>query len=295
MIVLTYLKNVLKSQTLDPSGQEMKDLQTQRKQIEVLLRETFGGGLTIKYGGSKAKGTMIRDAYDLDIIAYVDCDDDSVGKTLKEIFDNVEKAVAGNYTIRRKRSALRLRSKDGKVDFQIDLVPGRYTDDEKKDAFLYQSQGDKGRLKTNLDKHIDHVKDCGVVDAIRLLKLWRARNDLSIKNFVLELLVIDILASMKKKSLDEQLTHVFTQLRDNVSNLQVKDPANPEGNDLSDLLDEKVRNELKSKAKDSLKLIEDDDWEGLYGEVPEAKEEEEKQKVERAAQLLQAPPKPWLE
>jgi hypothetical protein len=35
---------------------------------------------------------------------------------------------------------------------------------------------DKKRLKTNLDVHLDHVRDSGVIDAIRLAKLWGVRN-----------------------------------------------------------------------------------------------------------------------
>ena len=52
------------------------------------------------------------------------------------------------------------------MDFHIDVVPGRFTDETKADAYLYQCGGDKKRLKTNLDVHLDHVRDSGVTDAI---------------------------------------------------------------------------------------------------------------------------------
>jgi tRNA nucleotidyltransferase (CCA-adding enzyme) len=35
-----------------------------------LLRDEFGSTPTIKYGGSKAKGTMIQESYDLDVVCY---------------------------------------------------------------------------------------------------------------------------------------------------------------------------------------------------------------------------------
>ena len=196
-----YLQNILDAQTLDPDGEEIKALRAHRKDVESLLTGKFkDSALTIRYGGSKAKGTMIVEAYDLDLIAYFDHDDTSAGDTLKDIYFNVETALASDYLIVRKPSALRLKSKDANqygVDFHIDVVPGRYVDDTRGDTFLYLSTGDKERLKTNLDVHIAHVKDSGVIEAIRLLKLWRVRNAIPIKHFALELLAIELLKLLR--------------------------------------------------------------------------------------------------
>jgi hypothetical protein len=46
------------------------------------------------------------------------------------------------------------------------------------------------------------VKDSGVVPAIRLLKLWKVRRGLQVKQFVFELLVIKVLEKKKNASLD---------------------------------------------------------------------------------------------
>ena len=35
--------------------------------------------------------------------------------------------------------------------------------------------GSKSRLQTNLDVHLDHVRESGVVDAIRVMKILRDR------------------------------------------------------------------------------------------------------------------------
>ena len=98
-------------------------------------------------------------------------------------------------------------------------------------------RGEK-RLKTNIDVHIEHVRDSGVTDAIRLVKLWKVRNGIVFKHFVLELSVIKLLDGRKRSSLESQLVHVLTEFRDSIDELTVEDPANPEGNDLSDVLDE---------------------------------------------------------
>jgi hypothetical protein len=268
-----YLEDILESQTLDPDGQEMKDLRARRGEVERLLRRKFEGcSLTIRYGGSKAKGTMIKEAYDLDMTCYFDRDETGAGDTLQEIYENVEGALADDYLVTRKPSALRLKSKDlnqWAADFHIDVVPGRFIDEKNEDVFLYRSSGEKGRQRTNLDVHIEHVKNSGVTDAIRLMKLWRTRNFISVRHFVLELMTIELLKGKKPLDLPEQLKHVWTELRDNVEDIKIEDPANPTGNDLSELFNATVRQELSSNARRTLELIERSGWEAVFGKVPE--------------------------
>lgn len=268
-----YLEDILESQTLDSNGQEMKDLRSHRTDVDNLLRKKFEKcPPTIRHGGSKAKGTMIKEAYDLDITCYFDRDEEDAGDTLQKIYENVETALADDYLITRKPSALRLKSRDisqWSTDFHIDVVPGRFIDEKNEDVFLYRSSGEKGRQKTNLDVHIEHVKGSGVTNAIRLMKLWRARNFLSVRHFVLELLTIELLKSKKLVEISEQLKHVWKELRDNVDNITIEDPANPTGNDLSELFNQTVRYELSSNAKRTLELIERSGWEPVFGAAPE--------------------------
>jgi len=197
MTINDYLSKILASQKLGDESDELKALQERRAQVEKFLCAHFkSSSPTIRYAGSKAKGTMNRESYDLDIICYFACDDTSAGDTLQDIYENSKKALEKDYLVEEKGSALRLKSRDEKtrgVDFHIDVVPGRFIDDSKTDVSLYRSTGDKKWLKTNLDVHIKHVKESGVIDAIRLAKLWKVRNGLPIRSFVLELAVIKVL------------------------------------------------------------------------------------------------------
>ena len=267
-----YLEEILESQTLDPEGQEIKKLRSRRDEVDKLLRKKFEkSSPTIRYGGSKAKGTMILEAYDLDVICYFDHEDKEAGETLQEIYENVEKALNDDYLVTRKPSALRLKSRNVNqwaADFHIDVVPGRFIDGNQGDVFLYRSSGEKGRQKTNLDVHISHVKDSGVTAAIRMMKLWRARNSLSVRHFILELLTIELLKGKKDSKLADQLKHVWIELRDNVENIQVEDPANPTGNDLSELFNSAIKHELSSIAARTLETIEKDGWEMVFGPAP---------------------------
>jgi hypothetical protein len=155
----------------------------------------------------------------------------------------------------------------GDADFHIDVVPGRFVEGKDGDVFLYPSSGNKEWLKTNLDVHIDYVRDSGVVDAIRLMKLWRERNHMQVKTFVLELLTIKLLDGKQGKKLTHQLLHIWEKLRDNIKSIAIEDPANPDGNDLSDIFNDAVKAQLASTAGTTLQTIEQSGWETVFGKV----------------------------
>ena len=294
-----YLKDVLKSQNLAEDSDQLKTLRDHRADVEAILRKQFEeSSPTIRYGGSVAKGTLILESYDLDVICYFKHEDTSAGETLKDIYYNTKAALQNDYLVEEKPSALRLKSRDVNewgTDFHIDVVPGRYTDDEESDTFLYQSSGEKCRLKTNLETHIAHVKDSGVIDAIRLMKLWRVRNGLAatVKNFALELLTIKLLEGKKDRALTDQMKHVWTELRDNHASLSIEDPANPEGNDLSALLNDAVRQSLSSVASSTLALIENSGWESVYGSTESKDADRKSHALRQAAAAVVTPSKPW--
>jgi hypothetical protein len=297
MTVSDYLDQILASQTLPEDGDELEELRSRRKNVEDLLLTAFPKGApTIRYGGSMAKGTMIRAAYDLDVISYFPHDSEGAGATLEEIYNNVRKALETSYSVESKASALRLRGtgSDCQLDFHVDVVPGRYVDDKKSDVFLYQASGDKKRLKTNLQVHIDHVRESGFRDAIRLMKYWRYRNGLTIKHFVLELLTIELLKVAAVGSLETQLLHVWTKFRDEAATLAVQDPANPTGNDLTAALDA-VRTQMSTIAGSTLSTIETLGWESVYGKVDTngGGSGGKLASLERAAAVITRPPKPW--
>jgi hypothetical protein len=292
-----YLREILRLQTLAPESEELKALQQHRADVEDILRKHFSGSSpTIRYGGSHAKGTMNKEAYDLDLICYFPHDDTVAGSTLEEIYNNAHAALAPTYLIERKPSALRLKDSDPQrrgVDFHIDVVPGRYIDDSKTDTFLYQSSGEKKRLKTNLEIHINHVKDSGVVDAIRLLKLWRGRKGLMVKHFALDLLTIKLLKGKRSSSLTYQLEHVWTELHDHIDSISIEDPANPTGNDLSELLNTSIRSTLSSVAAATLQTLYDAGWQEIFGRIEETTEADKLNMLRQAAVRVATPTRPW--
>lgn len=289
-----YLYEVLQAQTLDKDGPEMQALHERRAEVEALLLDEFGDcSPVIRYGGSKAKGTMIRESYDLDIICYFPHDETGAGATLEEIFNSTKDVLGKKFAIEPKTSAIRLKDQNGLVDLRVDVVPGRFVEGEDGDVYLYQASGEKGRLKTNLDVHIAHVKDSSVTQAIRLSKLWRTRNGLHVKSFALELMVIELLNRKKSAPLAGQLDHVLRELRDNIGTVTIEDPANPTGNDLSGLLNETVRADLSYVARMTLDRVEASGWQSVFGPVEKMGQAERREGLRRAAAAVTIPTKPW--
>ncbi|MQA92756.1 MAG: hypothetical protein GEU90_21465 [Gemmatimonas sp.] len=289
-----YLESVLRDQELANDSAEMSALRQHRADVERLLRRKFGNSVSIRYGGSKAKGTMNRESYDLDLTCYFAAGDESAGSSLTTIFEAVEKALQEEYWTERKGSAIRLYSRDDvRVDFHIDVVPGRFVEDNEGDVHLYRTSGEKAYLKTNLDTHIAHVRGGGVVAAIRLLKLWARRKHVGIKTFALELLAIDLLRGRKTRELADQLEHVMTEFRDRVQELTIEDPANPYGNDLSELLNDAVRFNLETTARATLEQVERDGWEGVFGPVEGQDRAARAAAIQRLAAAASVRSQPW--
>jgi hypothetical protein len=300
-----YLKKILEQETFANEDDELKGLRKRRDDVRDLLNSHFSeSNPSIRWAGSMAKGTMVRTSYDGDVTCYFPHEDEPE-KTLQALYKEVEKVLQDNYIVERKPSALRIRDKatdNYYVDLHLDVVPGRFTDENESDVFLHRTTGEKERLKTNLLIHIEHVKKSGVRPAIRLAKIWNVRHGVGTKTFILELLVVKLLEEKKSKKLSDQLLHVWTQFRDNSADLTVEDPANPTGNDLTPLLDE-CRATLSAVAATTLANIEASGWTSVFGEVEEEDDDDggggskgnKSAALGSAAAAVSRPTKPWAE
>ena len=267
-----YLNKILDSQTFDNGDPELESLRERITAVKELLRRAFAGSNpSIRQAGSLAKDTMVKESYDGDVTCYFPHEQTDPGESLAAIYESVQRVLERDYYVSAKPSALRIKDKGVDsygTDFHIDVVPGRFVDDEKSDVHLHRNSTEKSYLKTNLQVHIDHVRKSGIRSAIRLAKLWNIRNGVGAKTFVLELLVIKLLEEKKSAPLSEQLFHVWTELRDRPNDLAVEDPANPTGNDLKPIMAE-CRWSLSAVAGDTLAQIEAAGWESVFGPVVE--------------------------
>src|SRR5687767_694382 len=135
----SYFQDLLESQAMKEGCDELVALDEHRDEVEAILREAYpNSNLTFTHGGSRAKGTMIREDYDLDEVCYFENEDTAAGETLEDIYTNIATLLEKSFRVERKTSALRLRNSKGK-DLKVDVVPGRYVDHTKTDVFLHQN------------------------------------------------------------------------------------------------------------------------------------------------------------
>ncbi|HRN88215.1 MAG TPA: hypothetical protein PK271_06380 [Hyphomicrobium sp.] len=289
-----YLTDLLASQKLDERSSEWAELDKEAADIERIIRKAYPNSrVMFTHGGSRAKGTIIREDYDLDEVCYFENEDTAPGQTLEEIYENIADLLAEHYKVRRKRSALRLSKKEG-GDLRVDVVPGRYVDATGTDVFIHQNEGSNERLKTNIELHIGHVRDSGCTDVIMLAKLWRTRNAIPIKTFPLELLVIEALAEDNDGDLEDRWRRVLTTFADDIDTLYVEDPANRTGNDLSHALTDRLRTQLSKVAQNTLDAADEHGWEHVFGKI-EARDTAipRVQILRSAAAGIAVPTKPW--
>jgi hypothetical protein len=288
-----YLQAILKNQTLKPGSKELDELEAQRKNVQGLLEKKYGSSSpSICYAGSKMKGTMNRADYDLDIAAYFHHDDTTPGETLQEIFDDVKGCLQAEYLVVPKTSALRLKSLDGKFDFHIDVVPGRFVHGKEGDVFLYQYGVPQHRLQTNLEVHRQHISKSGRIDEIRLVKLWKGKWTLKLKTFALELLVIKLLKGSDIQNLSDRLVNLWEQISEHPDQLSVEDPANS-SNDLSGELNS-AKPALVNAASQTLLAIEKHGWESVYGPAGGEGDGDAVAAIQAVIASRPKPPKLWL-
>jgi hypothetical protein len=277
MNAVDYLDAVLTAESVEDDSTEMQALLAEKDAIETLLKaELADAKPDVRLGGSIAKKTIVRASFDLDTPCYFDNDDTGAGETLKEIHEHVHAALSKSYVVETRRSALRLvsRKNGDALGFTVDVVPGRFVDDQRSDVFLYQAEGDKERLKTNLEKHVTHVRNSGNVDVVRLAKVWKARSALPVRTFVLELLVVEVLKDNIGQALDERITAFWEKLRDQIDDITIEDPANPTGNDLSSIYGQAEKDALVAAATLALDLVGDNKWSEVFGVDPATPDEQ---------------------
>lgn len=262
----TYLKSLLASQEL--STPQQQSLDAHKAEVELFLRQEFGQSPIIKIAGSVSKGTAVSDSYDLDVVMYFPSSDT---RTLKAIYQEVHNKLASRYTIDPKTSALRITgvsNASNNSDYHIDVVPGRFIPGTK-DVFLYMNSADRERMQTNLKTHIDYITQSGCQEIIKLVKLWKVRNGVVFKTFILELFVIDALQGTHDKSdLENGFKKVMEAFVNNV-HVELVDPANT-ANVVSRTISDLGRQNMKARAQETFDIMRkhaaDDKWKLIFKE-----------------------------
>lgn len=204
----------------------------------------------IKNSGSRAKGTAISLASDVDYLVSLtsDCNENSGG--LKSIYESLYSRLNGNYqNVRKQNVSVRI-SLNG---LEVDVTPARKQSGNTNNHNLYVSKSDTWK-QTNIQRHITDISQSGRTNEIKLLKIWRELNKLDFSSIYLEyLLVNNILLnrSTDAANLGNNVWYALNELAKDFGNplsVRIVDPANS-NNILSDLLNQTEKNKIINAAK----------------------------------------------
>lgn len=283
-----YLGSLLEEQKI--SEEEKKLLKEHRNEVENVLRNAFGSEPIIKFTGSKAKHTMIKENYDLDIVCYFPSTNNN---TLKELHDNVQNVLSKKYSVLPKASAVRILNLENNIsneEYHIDVVPGCFIDETNHDAFLHVIYGDRERIKTNIKTHIEYISESGCRDLIKLTKLWVCRNKLPFKTFVLELFVVNILSDFEEKdNYEVAFKEVLQKLSEQIDTINLADPANS-NNIVTQTMSDAEKFVIKGRAVGDLEKINKNGDLKTFGDVFRDQNIDEILSIDTESRAISIPP-----
>lgn len=205
--------------------------------------------ISILDSGSRAKGTAISLASDVDYLVSLtsNCNEDNGG--LKSIYESLFDKLRGCYTnVRKQNVSIRINLNG----LEVDVTPARKQNGSINYHWIYLSRSGT-RQQTNIQRHISDISKSERTKEIKILKIWRELNQLDFPSIYLEYLLIDILL-YKPKEVDSfvaNASYIFDELakdEDNPLFTRIVDPANS-NNILSDLLIDSEKNKIIDQAK----------------------------------------------
>lgn len=217
--------------------------------------------LNILDSGSKAKGTAISLASDVDYLVSLSssCNENSGG--LEGIYDSLYSKLSSIYNgVRKQNVSVRINLNG----LMVDVTPARKQPGNTNDHWLYVSKLNT-RKQTNIQKHISDISNSGRTNEVKILKVWRELNKLEFPSIYLEYLMVNVMLKNYPTGLDKlgsNAWHVLTELAkysDNPLDTNLVDPANS-GNILSDLLTQSEKSIVKNTAREAIKQS---DWDQI--------------------------------
>lgn len=207
-----------------------------------------GHAYCLKLSGSLAKGTGITDTTDIDLFISLD---PSVGacNTLENVYNTLRnKFNATGYAVREQNVSIGVNY----TGLKIDVVAGVKHHILGFDHSVWKRKA-KTHTKTNIDAHINLVKNSGRVFDIKVIKIWRKLHGLDFPSFYLELTVIEALkgTGLLGSSPSSNFVKVMNYLVNDFENKVIKDPSN-QNNEVSDELTIAEKQKIKNLAKATL-------------------------------------------
>jgi len=270
-----HLECVLSSHKAQKEQRLLEKYNEKKAEIEKALKEEYGNRLYQTFlSGSFAKRTSINLKFDYDLMAPFKR---NAFDTLEKMYDHVYNFLVKKYdtqaTVRKQKVSIGLdfhSDQDGDV-VKIDVVPGReldqdqYLQDDTLNLYIYTQFGSftagSERLKSNVKAQIKNIREQADKDYIRqnirLLKVWKLRNQKTPKSFFLELIVIRAFNDKQiSGSRWDKLKSVMEYIRDNAQRVALPDPGNL-SNNVADTLTTSEKVALSYDMKYMIERIEE--------------------------------------
>jgi hypothetical protein len=241
-----YLQGILAREAVDTSNNS--PVLTAANTLAPIIQQWGNGYLAgIQASGSYAKGTANNSGTDIDIfISLHSTTPDSLSEIYNKLFSVLE---SEGLNPKKQNVSIGIRIKHNGRDYDVDLVPAKQQSILHDDHSLYRNKANT-RTKTNVNTHINTVRQGGRISETRLMKLWRNQKNLDFPSFYLELVVIEALKG-KNLSLSDGVRCILHYLANDFINLRVVDPANS-ANIISDDLTQQEKAAIKSAAAKSI-------------------------------------------
>jgi hypothetical protein len=243
-----YLKNLVEEQK--PLERQLENLNTLSTRLGELIKKRLKDEVTIYYGGSKERGTLLRVKPDLIMGIYWPEESD---KTLEEIHALVGKSLKKKWS---KTTAKNIGwNVMYKEDFYFSVIPGKIINSKTQKAIFYWESAEE-LLETSLKLQDEYIKENDRGNIVRLLKLWKLRKNIPISDFILELMCINACKGINRNEIEKQASRMFNFIYDNIEKLNVYDPVNEE-NLVSNMMDNMSKEKTKKIA---LSALQADNW-----------------------------------
>jgi len=236
-----YILRIIQKYSHDSS--HIYAVQRAKDELDPIVKDWAGRYLiSTSISGSFAKGTSITLGSDFDL--FISLSPDTPG-TLRDIYKTLyNKLNAKGYSVKRQNVSLGVTVSG----LNVDVIPAKKQPGYTYDHSIYLSKKDSW-TQTNVEQHINLVKDSGRLNEVRITKIWSKLHRLDFPSFYLELAVIEALKRSPTDQLASNFLKVLEYLSTTFQNQRFVDPANS-NNIISDLLTESEKKMIAGKARE---------------------------------------------
>ncbi len=231
--------------------------------VQAVITRELQGSLAlltrVEPSGSHAKGTAVLGGSDLDLFLSFAAQMGVLSDVYQAVFLFADRS---GWRPRRQRVSVGITY----AGYEVDLVPARQQPSGflTGDHSLYVRARDTW-TKTNVRTHVTKVRDSGLQDEIRLMKIWRNQRGLELPSFLLELFVIQHLLVRRflgSPTLASRIHKLFDALAREIQTIRIVDPANA-SNVLSDDMTFIDKQEIAEAARSSAALARLNEWDRI--------------------------------